>query len=169
VEKPQITTQLTLRMNSKQCTKCGEFKDLDEFYTNDKMPDGRFNSCKKCYGEERRKHYHNKPANICLANMKTRTKQRNFEDVEWSVEEIEQKMSGCCEVTGIPFESKRSTREQHMGRPYVASPDRIDNSKGYTKENTRWVVWIFNLMCGNFTDEQVKHFIEHLRNNEINL
>lgn len=169
MEMHQITTQLTLRMNFKKCKSCGKEKDLDEFYDHATNKDRKTNTCNLCYSERRRKHYHKQPASICLSNMRTRSKQRGFEEVEWTVEEIQEKLSGCCEVTGIPFEHKRSTSDNHMGNPYVASPDRIDSSKGYTKENTRWVVWIFNAMCGNFTDEQVKHFIEHLRNNEINL
>ena len=42
--------------------------------------------------------------------------------------------------------------------PFKPSPDRIDNSKGYTKENTR-IVWMMeNYARSTFSDEQVIEF-----------
>ena len=157
------------KTSSKICRKCKEVKPLEDFYDNPDTKDGKRGSCKKCEIEYSSKRFHENPANVLFSNMKIRTKKRGWEPVEWTIQEIEERLHGCCEITGIPFETERSTSKQHMGSPYIGSPDRIDNSKGYTKENTRWVVWILNLMCGNFTDEQVKDFIKHLRNNEINL
>lgn len=37
----------------KQCRRCGEVKNLSEFYSDKKMPDGHFSSCKKCNKEMR--------------------------------------------------------------------------------------------------------------------
>jgi hypothetical protein len=157
------------KTNSKICNTCKELKPLEDFNLRTASPDGRQSMCKACYSVYTKHHYHTDPSRKFLSGMQVRSRKRGWEEVEWTVEEIREKMQGCCEVTGIPFDQERSTSDRHMGSPFVASPDRIDNSKGYTKENTRWVVWIFNLMCGNFTDEQVKEFIEHLRNNEVNL
>jgi hypothetical protein len=157
------------KTSSKLCKGCNEVKDLTEFYTNPNLKNGRAFYCKSCHNERSKQYYHDKPWSVFLSNMKGRTRQKGWEEVEWTKEEIEEKLSGCCEVTGIPFDTERSTGENHMSNPFIGSPDRIDNSKGYTKENTRWVVLIFNVMHGNFSDEQVKQFIEHLRNNEINL
>jgi len=169
VEMHQISMLPEPKTSSKRCIACGEVKPLDDFHAHQTASDGKQARCKTCYSEYHKKRYKEDPSRVFLTGMRNRSKKRGWEDVEWTLDEIREKMSGFCEVTGIPFDQERSGGDNHMGKPYVASPDRIDNSKGYTKDNTRWVVWIFNQMCGNFTDEQIKQFIEHLRNNEINL
>ena len=51
---------------------------------------------------------------------------------------------GRCEMTGIPFVLG------DPGHRYAPSLDRIDCRKGYTPENTRVVVWMFNRARGNY-------------------
>ena len=59
-------------------------------------------------------------------------------DTEWVEGRL---MTGHCEVTGLPF-----TMEPDNGRTSPLSPslDRIDSSKGYTRDNVQVVVWIYN-------------------------
>ena len=47
---------------------------------------------------------------------------------------------------------------------YRASLDRIDNSKGYAKENVRFVSLMANYCRNEFTDQEVKMFCEAVTN-----
>jgi len=68
---------------------------------------------------------------------------------DWIQEKIE---SGYCEVTGIEFDlGSRGGK----WAPFAPSVDRIDCSKGYTKDNCRVVCVIFNMARNQFTDEDV--------------
>ena len=44
-------------MNGKTCTKCGEWKILDEFYKDKSMKDGRKTQCKNCIKEREKQYY----------------------------------------------------------------------------------------------------------------
>lgn len=69
--------------------------------------------------------------------------------VEWIQERIE---LGFCETTGILFELIERNKKWS---PFSPSVDRIDCTKGYTKDNSRVVCLIFNLSRNQFTDEDV--------------
>lgn len=65
---------------------------------------------------------------------------------EWIARLVE---GGTCSMTGLPF-SRESGR-----KPWAASLDRIDPAKGYTEENVRAVVWMYNACKAEFTDADV--------------
>lgn len=44
-------------MKTKQCSKCGKSKPLQEFYRNNRLSDGYCGVCKECQREQRRKRY----------------------------------------------------------------------------------------------------------------
>lgn len=56
--------------------------------------------------------------------------------------------NGFCEVTGLPFSYEAKS-------PWAPSLDRIDSNLGYTKENTRIVIWLYNTAKNIYTDEDV--------------
>jgi hypothetical protein len=60
---------------------------------------------------------------------------------------------GVCEVTGIPFDFNKC--DKYDKNPYAPSIDRIDSSIGYTKNNTRIVIWQYNLMKGEISDTEL--------------
>ena len=79
------------------------------------------------------------------------SRRRNSEHtitVEWISEILEK---GSCQVTGLPFDMSCG-----KGRsPFTPSLDREDSTKGYTPENTRVVIWMYNTAKNVFTDEEV--------------
>lgn len=69
---------------------------------------------------------------------------------------------GYCPVTKIRFDLTRA-HQAASGRkknPYAPSLDRIDSRGGYTNENTRVVIWQYNMMKGELTDTEVRFICE---------
>lgn len=60
---------------------------------------------------------------------------------------------GICEVTGITFDLNKP--KITVKNPYAPSIDRIDSSIGYTKHNTRLVIWQYNAMKGEISDNDL--------------
>lgn len=59
--------------------------------------------------------------------------------------------TGFCELTGLPFDLTPGKRSL-----YSPSLDRIDNSKGYTQDNCRFILWGLNAFKSDSTDEDIK-------------
>ena len=67
--------------------------------------------------------------------MRASTKNRTFDiDYRW----LSDNLTDRCQATGIKFDYNKSWM--------VPSLDRIDSSKGYTKDNCQLVLWCFNRM-----------------------
>ena len=82
-----------------------------------------------------------KNINEKLQHLRKRSKYKNIPfnlDKNWLMEKLE---AGRCEATGIEF----SGNTHPFCDPFVASIDRIDCSKGYTKDNCQIVVQIYNI------------------------
>ena len=95
--------------------------------------------------------------------MKLACKKNRWENPEFSLDEICNILSGgVCQITSIPFELDNTQGSKR--NPFTASPDRIDNTKGYTKDNVQWVVWIYNQMKSDYSPYLVDKFIEGLKN-----
>lgn len=54
-----------------------------------------------------------------------------------------------CEVTGIEFQGAG------VKSPWALSIDRTDNSKGYTKENCKVVVWLYNNCKNKYSEADI--------------
>lgn len=82
---------------------------------------------------------------------KTRATKANI-NFELSPEWVQNKLEiGVCEVTGLPFSWKSGNKVN----PWGPSIDKIDPNKGYTLNNSRLVVWIYNTAKNCFTDSDV--------------
>ena len=66
-----------------------------------------------------------------------------------------------CAQTGIPLQL-RCPRTGATQNPYSPSLDRIDNAKGYTRDNVQVVCFIFNQAKSVFDDSVVFDFVERV-------
>lgn len=96
----------------------------------------------KGFGEIRKQYY---------SELKRSAKRRDLE-FDVSIEylwNLYQKQQGKCALTGLPI---------CFGRLFIrhettASPDRIDNSKGYVEGNIRWVLKDINMIRGDYNTD----------------
>ena len=90
------------------------------------------------------------PIKLHLQEIKSRAKRQSLEcdlDLEWFTERM---AHGLCEVTNLPFVPS----EKKMG-PFLPSVDRTDPKKGYTKDNCKMVIWMYNAAKGSNTHDYV--------------
>lgn len=71
-------------------------------------------------------------------------------DVNWIADRI---AKGTCERTGVNFVLNGGNRHK-----YAPSLDRIDCSRGYTKDNVRVVIWQFNECRMAYSDAELLEF-----------
>ncbi len=84
-----------------------------------------------------------------------RAKKKGLEfnlDIEWYKKKLGK---GVCAVTKLPFKLKPKNIALN---PYYPAIDRIDSSKGYTKDNCQLVVSIFNMIKANYDYTTVEKF-----------
>lgn len=74
------------------------------------------------------------------------------------MEEIWDKQKGICPLTGWALVLKAACKAKGGFIPNRASIDRIDSSKGYTKENVRFITLMGNYAKSTYTDQQVIDF-----------
>lgn len=90
-----------------------------------------------------------------LDAARTRAVKKTYEynlTLDWLVNMYE-KQDGKCILTGMPFVLDRNEDGNRYQRPYAPSIDRIDPSKGYTKDNVRLVCVIVNLALNRFGED----------------
>jgi hypothetical protein len=85
------------------------------------------------------------PARLILERTKARAKKKNF-SFDLTEGWVQKKLNkGICEATGIELICNEYYEDKG---PFVPSIDRLDNSKGYTKDNCQMVIWIYNRAKG---------------------
>lgn len=162
----------------KTCKRCLMNLPSSKFYVrkwrtrSGSLREGIDSYCKKCRLEEHKTSWVKKRnagdpwlvAGDLLNRMRDRTSKKGYvEDVEWSKDEIYLRiLNGKCEATGLPFRLELSG-VKGARNALGPSPDRLDNTKGYTKDNVQWVVFIYNAMKNNFPQVDVDTFIKALR------
>lgn len=65
---------------------------------------------------------------------------------------------GVCQLTGLPFDFSPPQTKHH--NPYAPSIDRIDNTKGYTKENCRVVLISVNQSLNEYGQDVMLPILE---------
>jgi hypothetical protein len=86
------------------------------------------------------------------------TTNRQELDFEWAWDHLV-KLDFKCEITGIPF-------TWDVRGPTTLSIDRIDPTKGYTKDNVRFVCWWINAAMGNWGLTKLKEVLKEWNENK---
>jgi len=117
--------------------------------------------CVICDSERHKKSYSARPWSHIIRGAKTRSdkssQQFNLDD-DWA----EMTYSGVCAITGAELVSGPSIRSWTGPNPLSPSIDRIDPSKGYTKNNCRWVCHWVNSAKLSMSDEEFKQALKSI-------
>lgn len=73
-------------------------------------------------------------------------------DTAWVLRAIE-RQGGRCAVSGLPFSYERGLPTKDGRNPMAPSVDRIDNAKGYEKNNCRLVILAVNVALNLWGDD----------------
>lgn len=97
---------------------------------------------------------------LLAAGDRSRQKKHEFTlTAEWA----EQTYTGHCSLTGIPFIiAARGPAGKSGLRTYSPSIDRINPLKGYTQDNSRWVLTAVNSFKGTMSDVEMFHIARAL-------
>jgi hypothetical protein len=154
------------------CKVCGQTKNIDNFYACGKNTQGVLQyalTCKCCVKKRSQSRYYSvsgKAVELFHSAKRKNKQDRDFSiDLDFIINRLEK---GVCEVTGIPFSYER--KECGKTNKYAPSLDRRDSNLGYTRNNTRLVIWWYNLMKNDETDENTLKFcqavVENLHRNK---
>ena len=124
----------------KTCIRCGETKELTEFYKQVRNRDGLHHYCRTCCIAYTSEYNKNNPEKRMLCAAKHRAKKKHL-DFTITVEDIV--IPEFCPLLGIKLVNCHG-QNLGVGKGFLVqdgapSLDRIDNSKGYTPDNI-WVV-----------------------------
>lgn len=162
-----------------QCSRCKHWKDVDNFYGDPKSFNGIRGRCKKCDIEIVNENHTNnldRALRNLLIRHKTngrsgskRRKEFTFSEGCVTLETLNElwvQQDGKCAVTGTPL-----THIQGKGfRIWTnVTLDRIDNDRGYARDNIRLVCRAVNYMKAAMTDAEMFEWASRILNGPLNL
>lgn len=167
-------------LQSKQCNRCLQVKPLAEFSKNSSANDGLQYRCKPCdlayqkvrreankeglaqyhrnYQKERRKDF-----DYRLQMLLNASKQRaklNGREHDINVEDIKAiyPADGCCPIFGLKLEFNGAGFRDNS-----PSIDRIDSTKGYTRDNIQVISWKANRIKGASSLQDLEMMVAYLK------
>lgn len=132
--------------------------------------------CKKCGKEKRllKNQLNGKLPNTLIYNLKWGAKTRGIEFdtsiTEEYLKEIYEKQNRMCAISGLPIvfaETNDLHRHGSSDGSSSASLDRIDSSKGYTKDNIQWTHKKVNAMKNNLNENEFLRLCKAVAENNI--
>ena len=141
---------------ARECSRCGVKKDITEFspHSGSRGFGGKRSHCKKCnnsycakYSDSRSNEYH------LWKHAKYRAEKKGL---EFSLILEDLKIPEHCPVLGIPLSKGEGT--VHDGSPTI---DRVDNTKGYTPDNTEIISYRANSLKGSASPKEIKMLFEY--------
>lgn len=156
--------------NHYKCNKCKKYYKLNDFINMgyDNNIDIINDKCKHCTIElcnNRRKGCKNgKELERILSlrwyalNTRNKKKNRKIDFDKNYLLEIYNKQKGKCALSNLDMSLNLREGKNNLS----ISVDRIDSNKGYTKENTRLVCSIFNIMKGSLSDSELVNYCKLL-------
>ena len=107
--------------------------------------------------KEYHKRYHRKyPIRYILRSAKNRAKKYNL---AFDLVEGDLVMPEFCPILGIKLEVSKDGR----GNPQAASLDRVDNTKGYTKDNVQIISFLANQMKSTANKDELIKFANWIK------
>lgn len=138
-----------LMSDKRICTKCSTIKPHADFHRHGGFSNGINCVCKECRKQASKKHYKNTSREKRLYDRaKSRAKQKAR---DFNIELSDIVIPRVCPVLGTP-----------MKRP---SLDRIDNTKGYVKDNVRVISHRANTLKNDATAEELRLVAKYIEGN----
>jgi len=165
---------------TKQCSVCGEKKELREFHNHPGCILGVRPECKKCikikredyrasyklkHNENNRAYYRRRAEDYTLnpsVYLYTIARKRASKfNVEFSITEEDVKVPEICPITGVKMEVYiNSAKQSYL---YAASLDRVDNTKGSIPGNVRVISRKANMMKRDLTIDIAEKLLRYMR------
>jgi len=154
-------------MQIKKCSSCKIEKPTSCFSSNKSRGDGLSHICKECAKYNREKRKNDNIRNYFIDVIRTSkgvSKKRGINNFNIDVEYLEslyKNQNGLCAISGI-----KMTHTSGKGKIATnVSIDRIDNSKGYTKDNIQLLCQAINMLKFNMTNSELELFLLELSKN----
>jgi hypothetical protein len=154
-------------LDLKRCAKCGnDYPATSEYFSKHiKCKDGFRSHCKECHNKEK-KVYREKSGRKWYENIISSSRKRSHDlkmtfdiNVEF-LKELREIQKGVCYWLNMPIDF---TMVDKLRRPSI---DRLDNSKGYTKDNVVLTTQFANLGRQSSTEADFRIFLEkYIKNN----
>lgn len=158
LQKSKLITKPSLE--SKICTHCKEKKEIIEFKIRPAYKDGYANQCKKCQYEittNSRKAYELKYWVKKLFHSAKKHAKSEVEIDEQFISELYEKQNGRCYWFNLKLEPSNEAKY-----PWQPSLDRLDRTKGYTKDNVVLACYTANIGRNTSSAETFIKFVNDL-------
>lgn len=152
---------------TKICSICKVEQGVINFNSSKIATDGLYSSCKKCSKNSVKKWLESDIKNFikkiylsCKHNCNKRSKNLVFAITEEDIIELYYKQDGKCALSGQIL-TKIALEDKGINK-YNVSIDRINSSKGYTKDNIQLVGSIINIMKNDIDEKDFILFVSSI-------